>query len=310
MIPFPPQEAEARGDCFPSGPRIAKTPKVFPPPPLRRLAWLGALVFATLTGACSEGGGGDPTAAKVADEFGNCYRLAQIGGPATWQNPADTMSDACKPPPDRHVCISGVTIVAIDRFDETGKGARGNYYVEDTAEDADHSGMTIFAPSFSPPDLRLAEGDVADILGEKTEFLGPPSGRFGGCRTLPEIGGTMSFRFDGNHALAARVIPVADLKSYDTARKHLGKLVKIENVTIAGDGAKSGGRYTADIDVGGGIPQSDVPRISNELFDLEHYSGSGGDGLAMGMTFQSITGIVTYFYGFKIAPRSAADLAP
>jgi hypothetical protein len=266
----------------------------------------GALALAALTGACSGGGGGDLPTKPLANAYGACSRLAQILGPADWQDPKDEMSSHCAPPLDSPVCISGVTVVAIDRFDETSKGAVGNYYVEDTEKDADYSGVTVFAPAFSPPDLRLAEGDVVDIVGNSTEFLGPSAGKFGQCRTLPELSGTLSFRFDGNQPLAPKVIPVTDLKTYDTARKHLGKLVRIENVKLAGAGVNSGGRFTADLDVGGGIPVADVPRISNELFDIEHQ----GPALVEGRTFSSITGVITYFYGFKIAPRSADDFEP
>lgn len=308
--------AARRGRSFPSGRAVATTRDVKRSLPARpralspRLAALTAL--ALLPSACSGGGGGDAPSQPVADVFGGCSRFAAIGGPATWQNPADAMSEACKPPSNRRVCVSGATIVAIDRYDETGRGALGNYYVEDTEQDADYSGMTIFAPSFSPPDLRLAQGDVVDVVGSRSEFLGPTAGKFGNCKTLPEVSGTLSFRFDSNRPVAPRVIPVMDLKTYDTARKHLGKLVTVKNVTIATDGAGSGGRYTATLDVGGGIPASDVPQVSNELFDLAHYSvgDAGPSGLTAGMTFASITGVVTYFYGFKVAPRSAADLEP
>jgi hypothetical protein len=265
------------------------------------------LVFATATGGCGDnGGGGDPPTKPAANEFGSCSRLADVIGPAEWLDPSDEMSERCSPPPDERVCISGATVIAIDRFDETNKAAVGNYYVEDTEEDADYSGVTVFAPAFSPPDLRLAEGDVIDIFGLRTEFLGPSVGKFGGCRTLPELSGTLSFRFDGNRPLPPKVIPVGDLKSYESARKHLGKLVTIENVKLASDGTEASGRYTAELDVGGGIEAADVPRISNELFDLKTL----GPSLVMGGTFSSITGVVTYFYGFKIAPRSAADFVP
>jgi hypothetical protein len=316
---------------------------VHPSPSLPRAApgLSAALVFAaTITAACSGTGGGgtgDQPSKPIADEFGTCSRLDQVGGPATWVDPDNDMSVNCPKPPDRRVCISGVTVVAIDRFDETGKGAVGNYWVEDTQAPGDFSGYTVFAPSFSPPDLRLAEGDVVDLLGSATEFPGPASaGLFPYCRTLPELSGTMSYRFDGNNPLAPEVIDVTELKTYEGARKHLGKLVEVHSalnaqklVLVPVDGTPSSGRYTADIDVGGGIQAVDSPKVSNDLFDLECWSAEAADaggsdagagagparcpnatGLKAGMTFTSITGVVTYFYGFKVSPRSAADLKP
>jgi len=301
------------------------------------------LVVASLTAACNGtagGGSGDEQRKPQASEFGSCSRLDQIGGPATWVDPTDQFSMNCQGIPGaRKICVSGVTVVAIDRFDETGKGAVGNYWVEDTKDPGDYSGYTVFAPSFSPPDLRLAPGDVVDIVGNATEFPGPASaGLFPYCRTLPELSGTLSHRFDGNNPLAPEIIDVSELKTYESARKHLGKLVEVHNgqnpVRIGSDGVNSSGRYSADIDVGGGIPLVDSPKVSNDLFDLECFGasmsdagagdGGGSDagagsgparcpdakGLHAMDSFSSITGIVTYFYGFKVSPRSAADLKP
>ena len=263
------------------------------------------LFAAVLLTGCGGGGNGDPPSTPLADELGACDRLADVSGPATWVDPADTMSDACAAPADKGICVSGSTIVAIDRFDETGAGQLGNFYVQDTSEDPQpFSGMTVFGATFSPPDLRLAEGDVIDMNGLFMEFLGPTGSRFGQCRTLPEVSGTLSFRFDGSRAAVPRIITdAAELKTYEGARPYLGMLVKVLDVTLATAGTNSSGRFTADLAVGGGIPQSDVPRISNELYDIE----KDGPPLVQGGVFKSVTGVVTYFYGFKIAPRSPAD---
>jgi hypothetical protein len=55
--------------------------------------------------------------------------------------------------------------------------------------------------------------------------------------------------------------------------------------------------------MGGGFPGDDQVKLSNELFDLKNE----GPPLATGTEFAAVTGVLTYFYGFKIAPRSAAD---
>jgi hypothetical protein len=266
------------------------------------LAFAPALALSAC-GSTGSGGTGDSPSEPSTSKLGDGARLHEVVGEATWLDPNDADSASCDSPKDRHVHVTGVTVVGIDRFDETGQGQLGNFYVQDTAVDpVPFSGITVFAPSFSPPDLRLAEGDVADALGTLMEFLGPSSGRFGECKTLPEIGGTLSFRLE-NGIREPHTITIDDLKSYETARQWLGMLVRVEDVRIAADAANSSGRYTAPLDVGSGVPASDVPRISNELFDLENE----GPPLTQGMTFPSVSGIVTYFYGFKLAPRSAAD---
>lgn len=266
--------------------------------------------LAMLVLGCSgtgDGGTGDPVSVPQPDKLGSGARLSELLGPATWFNENDKFSDNCAPPPDHLVQVSGTTIIALDKFDETGEGANGNLYVQDTVQDPPaFSGVTVFAPSFSPPDLRLAPGDVTDIFGVLQEFLGPGSaGLFGYCKTLPEIGGTMTFRFEAG-PLTPKTIPIEDLKSYATARQWLGMLVRIELVRIATPPTNSSGRYNADIDVGGGIAQPDVPKISNELYDIE----AEGPPLMQGATFSAMSGVLTYFYGFKIAPRSPDDFEP
>jgi hypothetical protein len=255
--------------------------------------------------ACGSGGGGstgDPRAEPAANALGDCDRLSDYVREATWIQPNNEDSIGCAPPPDQHVCVSGVTVVAIDKYDETGNGAVGNFYVQDTLkEPVPYSGITVFDPSFSPPDLRLAPGDVADVVGTFTEFLGPSSGRFGDCRTLPEISGAMGLRFEGGGDQPT-VIEQPELYTYEGARQYLGMLVRLENVTIGDDPSSSSGRYTAPLKVDVVIPADAVPKLSNELFALETA------GLVKDAKYSSITGVVTYFYGFKIAPRSTEDL--
>lgn len=274
---------------------------------LERLCVASFLIVAT---ACSgdpgEGGGtGDPPSLPLADPCGGGLRMADVVGPATWLNPKDQMSKACTYPLDRKVSLAGLRLVAADHFDETGDGSTGNYYAQDACADvAPYQGMTIYAPSFSPPDLRLFPGDVVDLLGNLMEFPGPSSaGLFPYCRTLPEVGGTLTYRFELGPTLAPQTIPITDLKTYETARQWLGMLVKVEDVTIAGKPYDSNGRYCGAMNVGGGIPQSDVPSICNELFDMKNL----GPPIADGTKFKSVTGVVTYFYSFKISPRSADD---
>src|SRR5205085_5933834 len=120
--------------------------------------------------------------------------------------------------------------------DETGAGQTGNIYVQDYPADGElakpFSGITIFAPAFSPPDLRVFEGDLVDSFGNFTEFLGPSSGPFGDCKTLPEFNGTLTFRFEDTPPEPLTVVAdgatterFAAIKGYANARQWLGMLV-------------------------------------------------------------------------------------
>jgi hypothetical protein len=113
----------------------------------------------------------------------------------------------------------------------------------------------------------------------------------------------MSLRFEGA-TVPATTIKLSELYTYEGARQYLGMLVKVENVAIGGDPTMSSGRYSAPLKVDIAIPADAVPKLSNELFALQDLE------LAAGNTFKSITGVITYFYGFKLAPRSAEDLVP
>ena len=273
-------------------------------PPLPLLLATGAAL--ALLAGCSGGSFGDPPSKPLGNPYGDGERLCNLIQPATWVDPADTDGKNCKPPPDHGVYATGLAILAIDRYDETADGAIGNYYVQDpdpACAGKPYSGVTVFDPSFSPPDLRLANDDVVDMNGQITEFLGPSSSTFKQCRTLPEISGSLSFRFDGSAPPAPVTIPVTDLKLYDTARQWLGMLVRVENVVLLGDqSSASGGRFSVPLDTGAGaLP--DRPKVTNELFDLV----AEGPDLSIPTTFKSVTGVVTYFYGFHLAPRSAAD---
>lgn len=268
-----------------------------------RRASVVLLAAASASLAACGGGNGDAPLTPIADEYGGGARIAELVGDATWLDPSDKGSFRCNPPPDRRVHVTGATVIAIDRFDETGEGDRGNFYIQDSGgEPGAYAGMTVYRPSFTPPDLRLSPGDVVDVTGVLTEFLGPPSGRFEHCRTLPEIGGTLSLRFE-NGDVEPTLVPLDDLLRYETARPYIGMLVRVEDVVIAGEPSRNEGRFSASLDVGAGVPAPDVPKISNELYDLD----AEGPLLEAGASFEAVTGVLTYFYGFRIAPRSPAD---
>ncbi|MCC6523526.1 MAG: hypothetical protein IT373_12790 [Polyangiaceae bacterium] len=272
---------------------------------MRRLALAACLAVSGLVGAGCGSGGGDPYAIPAADPYGSGERLTDLLGPATWIEDDNPDGAACLSLPiDREVDVPGLTISAIDSFDETGSGATGNVYVQDSrAAPVAFSGITVFEPGFSPPDLRVVAGDVVDVRGTLSEFPGPSSGPFPFCQTLPEIGGAMNLRFDGA-AVPVADISVEDLTTYDKMRQWLGVLVRVKNVTIAAAPTSSSGRYSALLQVSGGATQQ--PSINNELFDLEN----DGPPLAQGTVLSSVTGVVTFFYAVHIAPRSPADIVP
>lgn len=257
-------------------------------------------------GPGGSGGTGDPPTEPKANPYGTGKRLSEVVGPATWEDPSDVDSLACSEiPPDRETFISGVVVVGHDDFDETGSGASGNYYVQDVMDPPpEYAGITLFQPGFSPPDLRVANGDVLDIFGAITEFPGPSVGKFGYCRTLPEISGSVEFRFEGSGVKPAKILP-SDLATYESARRWMGMLVEVENLELLEDPYDPGsGRYSIRIETGQNDPTQDIPTLVNELTDLKTQFPD----LARGQVLTRVRGIVTYFYGVHLAPRSADDV--
>lgn len=272
-----------------------------------------AILAAGLLIGCGNGTFGDQPSTPLANQYGGGTRLCEAAkapgshplGPAPWEVLQLNQSTPCPnaTPQERPFNATGLTLVAIDEHDETGEGATGNFYAEDTTcAGKPYSGITIFGPSFSPPDLRLTNNDVIDVLGTVEEFVGPSSAHFKDCRTLPEASGTISFRFDSNGQPQPTVVPLEDFATYAGARQWLGMLVKVENLAIGGDPATdSHHRYTAAIAVG--AADGEQAKIGDELYDIQ----KDGPALANGTTFKSVTGVVTYFFGFRLVPRSPAD---
>jgi hypothetical protein len=278
------------------------------------LASLASLAALALLGALSAGcnledgsHGGDPPLMLPPDEYGTGQHISSLlggfYGPAPWVQLANLNSTDCPYPaaattPYVPVATTGVTVTAVDNWDETGDGAVGSVYVQDTVTPTPIYGATsIFDPSFTPPNLLPLPGDVVDVEGEYEEFIGPSSGYFSQCETLPQLAGAATLRFVGT-VPAPVVITPDDLNSYANARRYLNMLVTVTSVTIAGNPTMSEGRYTAACSVSTGSNFA----LSNQLFNLPAEMP-----LSENQTFKSVTGIVTYFYDVELSPRSVAD---
>ena len=266
-----------------------------------------ALAFLALS-ACDSTIGDDAQTRESPNVMGAGARLAQLNNPEN-QRPRN----------DVPILVTGVSVTAVDHYDETGDGSSsGNVFVQDIVNDAEpfetcsatrceFSGITLFDPSYNPPALRIAAGDVVDVRGQYEEFPGPAGNEFNPGETLPEIvGGTVSLRFEHTTPTPV-IIDLADLLDYETGRKWIGMLVSVENVSLFDDASGgSSGRFRARLNAGPGVAIANLPTVTNALFPLQ----DANLGLTRGATFASITGIVQYFYSFSISPRSVEDLQP
>jgi hypothetical protein len=197
------------------------------------------------------------------------------------------------------VAVTSAVVTVIDNFDETKDGrSRGTIYMADADKGGPYGGISSFAPSFVPANLRLFPGDVVDVVGQYVE--------------TKTIGTTVDFKEKflpqfSMPTIKARteakvpdpvVIDVADLLSFDTGRKWIGTIVTVKDLRVQGTPVDSNGRVTAAITA----DARNGPAISNELYDIK--PGAWPEGTQ----FKSVTGVVTFFFNLKIAPRSEADL--
>lgn len=214
-----------------------------------------------------------------------------------------------------NVSISGATYLLTDTFDETANGkSKGTVYLQDVGSVAPFSGISLFSPTYNPADLALAPGDVLMLSGQFVEETSIGSASFANGEALVQMSKpVVQFEFDGlppqvgSATWAPVVIPATDLDDYAKGLQWEAMLVTIENVSFADNLSNDGsGRYVAHITTD---TSSAGPTISNELFDLNAWNQSQtGPKIAKGSTFKSVTGIVTWFFNFHIAPRSPNDI--
>lgn len=201
----------------------------------------------------------------------------------------------CAVPFSAPLTVNGVTVNWVDRYDETGNGDVGTVWIQDFKSQAPWSGSSIFSPSFVPASLYVAEGDVIDLrglyqvnvcIGAKVDFQ-----KNGGV--LSQIATPVStFRFEGPPSEPVDV-PVTDFDSFATGRKWLGMLVRFQNVNV--DSVDSNkGRTTVT------LLEANKIFLSNEFQSL--------DSMKKGQTYTSVTGVVTWFFDFKLATRTPEDL--
>lgn len=260
--------------------------------PIRSAA--AAVTLALVLVGCSAGNGDAPSKKEIGPPVGSGNRIREVADPSLPGRPA----------PGSDVNVTGVTVVAVDTFDETKNGkSRGSIFVQDMGSIEPYSGIGIFAPAFVPGDLRVAAGDVLDLRGEYQENSNIGTAIFPEGQVLPQLSRPVAtFRYDFRPP-EPREIDIKDLNDYALGRRWIGMLVTVKNVAIDGRLTENGGRITGFLlPKGSGADDRNRPTVTNELYDLKATDADSGQGYA------SVTGVVTYFFNLHIAPRSAADL--
>ncbi|MBK6529372.1 MAG: hypothetical protein IPF99_07190 [Deltaproteobacteria bacterium] len=206
-------------------------------------------------------------------------------------------------------------VTAYDELDETMDGDLGTVYVQETippgnTDDpflpcpllADRSaricGISTFNTQFNPLAYRPKVGDLVDMSGgQYDEFdcsgvCGTPPQPFPDGRFLPQVR-EPTIRSAGVAPLPTPVrVTVADLMTHNAAL--IGVLVEVSNVTVAFAPDRRGEiQITSD---------RNGPKITQEMVTIP--------GVVAGTQWSRVVGVVSYFYGPKLIPRTLADLTP
>lgn len=242
---------------------------------------------------------------------------------------ADHIRDVVDPASPKHkhdketIAVSGAAVVVVDTFDETQNGkSTGTIYVQDVGSSAPFSGISLFAPSFIPGNLRVGPGDVLQMTGQYQENPNIGTAKFAPGSLLSQISQpTATFMFETT-PVTPTDIDLADLSSWDKGRRWIGMLVRVKNVRLRGNasdptGGSTSGRVNFDIaEPPPGFKnacEAEFPRppsLTNELFDLATFLTplSQDQAFVQNPTFSSVTGVVTFFCNLHLSPRSSADL--
>jgi hypothetical protein len=265
------------------------------------------LVLSGLSAAvvsCGSDSGDPPSDLGVPPIGGKDKRIKDVGDPSLPGHADDLTSPQA---------VSGAVVVAVDKYDETANGkGLGTIYVQDLGSTDPYSGISLFAPSFNPGNLSVAPGDVLDLRGtyQENSSIGATV-TFAKGAVLPQLSKPVAtFRYETDVPQPLD-IDVADLADFTKARRWLGMLVRIKNITLLGDGTSdTAGRVSIDLNTVTGQGTScnaafpKAASLVNDLFDMAALK------LVTGQKLTSIVGVVGFFCNVHLAPRSKADIQP
>lgn len=276
---------------------------VFPPSKLLFLVSSTALGLALAS--CGGGGDGDaPVDLGPPNPAGRDARVKDVLDPKSPTSAKD----------QDEVKVSGVVVTAIDTYDETDNGkSRGTIYVQDMGSNDAFSGISLFAPTFVPGNLRVGVGDVLDLHGtfQRNQAIGTAS--FAPGATLDQISQpTATFRYEFR-APEPKEIDIHDLETYEKGRQWANMVVRVKNVTISdvvgAKNVKSGRLQNVNLTPpppgaqnGCNAPFPKTPTLVNALSNIDTLE------IPANTTLKSVTGLVVFFCNFQLAPRTLADI--
>lgn len=245
--------------------------------------------FALLTvSACSSGGGDLNQLVENPKPLGNPI--------ATQAAPGEKrLADG------QTIRARGVIVIAVDNYDDNGAGAVGDIYVQDPVQTGPKgtpwSGLRLYRPSKNPPDLELAPGQGVDLVGQFVAFPGPPgSTPFGEGILVPQASNAaLTLTYEAKPPEPVEITP-ADIADPVTGMQYASRLVRMRDVVLKAD-------------FGGARPEAAIFDDTKDIvLSAKLFPVNKDATIKNGVTLKSVTGVLDYFYNFKLCPRSAADI--
>lgn len=278
-----------------------------------RLALVGLLICA----GCSTLQQDEPAEAGVTG-----LTIAQIQNPKSPDyHPCPSTSTTCN-----SQAVTNTVVTWLDKFDETRDGkSAGTLYIRDVGTNHLYGGIGIYEPNFVPASLDPLPGDVIDFAGPYQEDTSIGTAVFSNGTFLPQLYkpvGTFRYEFASDFPAswsAPQPVQLSDLNenvgttadgNFEHGRQYMQMLVTVNDVYVSQGISAAGGegfRVTYPLGTCGNVQSKTCftqsgPQISNELFNLL------ATDYPAGTHFASVTGIVTWFFTFHIAPRTRDDL--
>ncbi len=265
-------------------------------------ALLTALALGFLA-SCGTEEGDQPVNRGAPPAAGPDKRIREVSNPASPSAAKDKDT----------VAVSGAVVIAVDQFDETENGrSRGTIYVQDMGSSEPFSGVSLFAPTFVPGNLKVGVGDVLDLRGEFQRNANIGTAIFPEGATLSQLSQPIAtFRFE-YRAPEPKEIDIKDLETFEKGQQWAGMLVRVRNVTVQDVvGAKSvrSGRLSVGLTPpapgaqnGCNAPFPKPPTLVNSLANVASLE------IPANTTLKSVTGVVAFFCNYQIAPRTLEDI--
>ena len=286
----------------------------------RSLLWTALIVLPAVAGACRDSGGNedpdasmrdaapydanplDPDAAPPPDadpSVPDANLTLPDGMPTQPSNPADVtvyevQGDLAE---DVVISLKGVVVTAIDAFEERG-GSVGSFWIQEPAGGA-YSGVQVFTNDLTQVGA-LAVGDIVDVAGvvkdefaltgfesPLTELKVPTGGEFTVVKTSAPPVTPVPVTLD-----ALAIAQLGPRERNFELEKWEGVLVRVVNTDVV-----SSPRVVSN------QPNFREFRVRGILVDSSIGALPTNDELAIGRCLGSVTGIMSFFFNYKVLPR-------